>query len=106
MQLLQDLWQNSELFIIKVTEVSGVQPKILQYVPKRRCLLRIQFGCVNATVFGATDCDCGPQIRWSLSQIQAAESGVFVYFQDHEGHGIGLAGKLKAVEVEKRKLRS
>jgi 3,4-dihydroxy 2-butanone 4-phosphate synthase/GTP cyclohydrolase II len=66
-----------------------------------RFLLRVQFGCVNATVFGATDCDCGAQIQWSLTQIQMVGSGVFIYFPNHEGHGIGLERKLRAAQVEK-----
>jgi GTP cyclohydrolase II len=69
-------------------------------------LLRVQYACINATVFSATDCDCGVQIPGAINQIARSGSGVFVYFADHEALGFGLAGKLKIVAMEKSKDKS
>ncbi len=69
----------------------------------RPWMLRVQYGCVNATAFHAIDCDCGCQIENSLQRIQENGKGVFVYFRDHEAFGLGLAQKIKIVSEEKRR---
>jgi GTP cyclohydrolase II len=68
----------------------------------RPWLLRVQFGCVNATAFSATDCDCGSQIDSALHDIQEYGKGLFIYFRDHEAFGLGLAEKIRIVAEEKR----
>jgi GTP cyclohydrolase II len=70
-------------------------------VPPEETLLRIQYGCINGTVFGAIDCDCAWQIEAALNQIKVAQCGIFIYFADHEGFGLGLAGKMRIVADEK-----
>lgn len=64
--------------------------------------LRVQYGCAYATIFHATDCDCGKQIRNSLDEIASYGKGIFVYFRDHEAFGLGLAEKMRIVAEEIR----
>jgi GTP cyclohydrolase II len=65
-------------------------------------LLRIQYGCINGTVFKAVDCDCGFQVESALKRISQSNNGVFIYFADHEAFGFGLASKMEIVSIEKR----
>lgn len=57
-------------------------------------LLRVQLGCLYATVFASTDCDCGEQIRVALDEI-AHHGGIFLYFPDEEGRGHGFDDKIR-----------
>src|SRR6266700_2701971 len=52
-------------------------------------LLRIQYGCINGTVFKAIDCDCALQLDAALRQISKHQRGILVYFPDHEAFGLG-----------------
>jgi GTP cyclohydrolase II len=68
--------------------------------------LRIQYGCLNGTVFRATDCDCKEQINAALHKIASEGHGALVYFADHEAFGLGLASKMQVVAMEKEQQRS
>lgn len=61
--------------------------------------LRIHSSCLFSETFHANDCDCALQLDASLQEI-SKNGGVLVYlFQ--EGRGIGLEGKIKAINIEK-----
>jgi GTP cyclohydrolase II len=64
-------------------------------------LLRVQYGCINGSVFRAIDCDCGAQIDSALRMIAEAGCGIFVYFSDHEAFGLGIVKKMQIVALEK-----
>ena len=64
--------------------------------------LRVQYGCMNGTVFKAIDCDCGQQVDASLRRISENGAGVFIYFPGHEALGFGAVVKMRIVELEKR----
>jgi GTP cyclohydrolase II len=65
-------------------------------------MVRIQYGCINGTVFKATDCDCGAQIDAALRKIASNKAGIFIYFPDHEALGLGLIAKMRLVAEEKK----
>ncbi|MCL5292789.1 MAG: bifunctional 3,4-dihydroxy-2-butanone-4-phosphate synthase/GTP cyclohydrolase II [Actinobacteria bacterium] len=67
---------------------------------KDNVLVRVHSECLTGDVFRSLRCDCGEQLEASLSMIEAAGEGVFLYIMGHEGRGIGLLNKLKAYELQ------
>jgi GTP cyclohydrolase II len=63
-------------------------------------LVRLHSVCLTGDVLGSLNCDCGPQLHQSLDQIMAAPFGVLVYVLNHEGRGIGLAKKVRAIRLQ------
>jgi 3,4-dihydroxy 2-butanone 4-phosphate synthase/GTP cyclohydrolase II len=62
-------------------------------------LVRVHSSCLTGDIFGSCRCDCGPQLREALKQIEAEGKGILVYM-NQEGRGIGLLNKLKAYELQ------
>jgi 3,4-dihydroxy 2-butanone 4-phosphate synthase/GTP cyclohydrolase II len=60
--------------------------------------------CLTGDVLHSRRCDCGTQLQKSLDLIAAEGRGVVVYLRGHEGRGIGLAGKLRAYELQEQGL--
>jgi len=65
--------------------------------------LRIQYGCLYATAFFSLDCDCGFQIEYTLKSLKDSDFGIFVYFPEYEGHGIGLDNKMRQIALDLNK---
>ncbi|MFE1775629.1 GTP cyclohydrolase II [Streptomyces sp. NPDC059008] len=63
-------------------------------------LTRVHSECLTGDVFGSTHCECGDQLSAALRAIVAAGRGVLVYLQGHEGRGIGLLAKLRAMKLQ------
>ncbi|MFF4159204.1 GTP cyclohydrolase II [Streptomyces sp. NPDC001678] len=63
-------------------------------------LTRVHSECLTGDVFGSLHCECGDQLSSALDAIVAEGSGVLVYVQGHEGRGIGLLAKLKAMRLQ------
>jgi 3,4-dihydroxy 2-butanone 4-phosphate synthase / GTP cyclohydrolase II len=59
-------------------------------------LVRPHSACLTGDALGSVRCDCGHQLRQSLSMIKHAKAGVLIYFNLHEGRGIGLLNKIRA----------
>ncbi|MEU5208427.1 GTP cyclohydrolase II [Streptomyces sp. NPDC020742] len=69
-------------------------------VAGRTALTRVHSECLTGDVFASTHCECGDQLSAALRAIVAAGSGVLVYLQGHEGRGIGLLAKLRAMRLQ------
>ncbi|GAU68961.1 GTP cyclohydrolase [Streptomyces sp. NBRC 110611] len=63
-------------------------------------LTRVHSECLTGDAFGSLHCECGDQLSAALESIAAAGAGVLVYLQGHEGRGIGLLAKLKAMRLQ------
>lgn len=61
--------------------------------------LRIHSACIFGEAFIAQDCDCRQQLLTAMKKIDESGKGAIVYlFQ--EGRGVGLANKIKAVNIQ------
>ncbi|MCW7943457.1 GTP cyclohydrolase [Streptomyces hygroscopicus] len=63
-------------------------------------LTRLHSECLTGDAFGSTHCECGPQLSTALREIVAEGRGILVYLRGHEGRGIGLLGKLRAMKLQ------
>lgn len=63
-------------------------------------LTRVHSECLTGDAFGSLRCDCGPQLQGAMRAIAERGRGVVVYLRDHEGRGIGLAGKMAAYRLQ------
>ncbi|TFV34449.1 GTP cyclohydrolase II [Streptomyces sp. T1317-0309] len=63
-------------------------------------LVRLHSECLTGDAFGSTHCECGPQLSTALREIVAEGRGIVVYLRGHEGRGIGLLGKLRAMKLQ------
>ncbi|MDX6362958.1 GTP cyclohydrolase II [Streptomyces sp. NPDC058274] len=65
-----------------------------------RVLTRLHSECLTGDAFGSTHCECGPQLATALREIVAEGRGILVYLRGHEGRGIGLLAKLRAMKLQ------
>ncbi|MFI0964869.1 GTP cyclohydrolase II [Streptomyces sp. NPDC021080] len=72
----------------------------LDTLGKGDVLTRLHSECLTGDSFGSQHCECGPQLTASLQAIVAEGRGVLVYLRGHEGRGIGLLAKLKAMKLQ------
>jgi 3,4-dihydroxy 2-butanone 4-phosphate synthase/GTP cyclohydrolase II len=63
-------------------------------------LVRVHSECLTGDAFGSTHCECGDQLGAALEAIVREGAGVLVYVRGHEGRGIGLLAKLKAMRLQ------
>ncbi|MEU6103393.1 GTP cyclohydrolase II [Streptomyces flaveolus] len=65
-----------------------------------RVLTRLHSECLTGDAFGSRHCECGDQLASALRAVAAEGSGVVVYLRGHEGRGIGLLAKLRAMALQ------
>lgn len=63
-------------------------------------LTRLHSECLTGDAFGSQHCECGAQLESALRSVVAEGSGIVVYLRGHEGRGIGLLGKLRAMALQ------
>ncbi|OQR62597.1 GTP cyclohydrolase II [Streptomyces maremycinicus] len=63
-------------------------------------LTRLHSECLTGDAFGSQHCECGDQLASALRAVVAEGRGVIVYLRGHEGRGIGLLGKLRAMALQ------
>ncbi|GAA2257484.1 GTP cyclohydrolase II [Streptomyces atrovirens] len=63
-------------------------------------LVRLHSECLTGDAFGSRHCECGDQLASALRAVVAEGAGVVVYLRGHEGRGIGLLGKLRAMALQ------
>ncbi len=68
-------------------------------VGRKDVLVRVHSQCTTGDLFGSLRCDCGDQLAWSLSGMEKAGAGLFIYLLQ-EGRGIGLANKILAYKLQ------
>jgi GTP cyclohydrolase II len=71
-------------------------------VTRRGVLTRLHSECLTGDVFASTRCECGEQLDAALRAIVAEGAGILIYLQGHEGRGIGLLAKLKAMRLQEQ----
>ncbi|MEW2515659.1 MULTISPECIES: GTP cyclohydrolase II [Streptomyces] len=63
-------------------------------------LTRLHSECLTGDAFGSRHCECGDQLEAALRAVAAEGSGIVVYLRGHEGRGIGLLAKLRAMALQ------
>ncbi|MCK1819605.1 GTP cyclohydrolase II [Streptomyces sp. XM83C] len=63
-------------------------------------LVRLHSECLTGDAFGSRHCECGDQLEAALRAVVSEGSGIVVYLRGHEGRGIGLLAKLRAMALQ------
>ncbi|MGZ4164602.1 MAG: GTP cyclohydrolase II, partial [Tumebacillaceae bacterium] len=63
------------------------------FAESKEAVIRMHSICHTGDIFGSKRCDCGYQLKQSMSQIVESGSGALFYLANHEGRGIGLFSK-------------
>lgn len=63
-------------------------------------LVRLHSECLTGDAFGSRHCECGDQLEAAMRAVVAEGSGIVVYLRGHEGRGIGLLAKLRAMALQ------
>lgn len=65
-------------------------------------LVRLHSSCLFSEALHSIDCDCNLQLSTAMKQIGKEKRGVIVYLYQ-EGRGVGLAKKIRSMEIERTK---
>ncbi|MFH9016670.1 GTP cyclohydrolase II [Streptomyces sp. NPDC017943] len=70
------------------------------HIDSDQVLVRLHSECLTGDAFSSQHCECGGQLAAALHAVVAEGSGVVVYLRGHEGRGIGLLAKLRAMALQ------
>ncbi len=61
--------------------------------------VRLHSACLTGDVFGSRRCDCGDQLRLSITRLDDIGGGIILYLAQ-EGRGLGLGNKLRTYQLQ------
>ena len=70
------------------------KPDLTRPVP-----VRLHSACLTGDLFGSLKCDCGDQLRETVSWMAETDGGILLYL-DQEGRGNGIANKMRAYKLQ------
>jgi GTP cyclohydrolase II len=85
-------------------ESSGLQEHVAVLIGDRETWpdpvpVRLHSACLTGDLFGSLRCDCGEQLRRSISHFASQGGGVLLYLSQ-EGRSIGLGNKFRAYTIQ------
>ena len=61
--------------------------------------VRLHSACLTGDVFGSRRCDCGDQLKLSITRLDETGGGIILYLAQ-EGRGLGLGNKLRTYQLQ------
>ena len=61
--------------------------------------VRLHSACLTGDVFGSRRCDCGDQLKLSVTRLEETGGGIILYLAQ-EGRGLGLGNKLRTYQLQ------
>jgi GTP cyclohydrolase II len=88
-------------FVIFRDAIGGSSVAVIVGMPDltRPVPVRMHSACLTGDVFGSRRCDCGDQLRLSLTRLDEQGGGIILYLEQ-EGRGLGLANKMRTYRLQ------